>query len=68
MNVVYSPAMVKGLALKMDMFNVFNKQTVQAIDEAYNSATNVVSPTYSRVTSYTDPRSVKFTVEHNHRF
>ena len=68
MNVVYAPAMVKGLALKMDMFNVFNKQTVQAIDETYNSATNVVSPTYGRVVSYTDPRAVKFSVEYSHKF
>ena len=68
MNLVYAPAAVQGLALKMDMFNVFNKQTVQALDETYNSATNVVSPTYGRVTSYTDPRSVKFTVEYNHKF
>jgi hypothetical protein len=68
MNLVYAPAAINGLALKMDVFNVFNKQTVQAIDETYNSATNVVSPTYSRVTSYTDPRSVKFTVEYNHKF
>ncbi|WLI89993.1 TonB-dependent receptor [Massilia sp. R2A-15] len=68
MNVVYAPAMVKGLALKADVFNVFNKQTVQAIDETYNSGTNVVSPTYGRVTSYTDPRAIKFSVEYNHKF
>ena len=68
MNVVYRPDMVKGLSLKVDVFNVFNKQTVQAIDETYNSATNVISPTYGRVTSYTDPRSVRFTAEYNRKF
>lgn len=68
MNLVYRPAQVKGLALKVDVFNVFNKQGVQAQDEVRNASANLVSPTYGRVTSYTDPRSMKLTAEYNYKF
>ncbi len=67
MNLVFKPAQVKGLALKVDVFNVFNKQTVQGIYETYNTSA-LVDPQYGRVTSYTDPRSVKFTAEYNYKF
>lgn len=69
MNLSYRPAMLKGLALKVDVYNIFNKRTTQNIDEIYNvGSTEVVSPTYGRVISYTDPRSVKLGIEYNHRF
>ncbi|MFC5476790.1 TonB-dependent receptor [Massilia suwonensis] len=69
LSVAYRPAMVKGLAVKLDVFNVANKQTVQTIDETYNvGSTTDVSPTYGRVISYTAPRSVRLGVEYNHRF
>ncbi len=69
MNLAYRPAMLKGLALKVDVYNVFNKQVAQNIDETYNvNDTLAVSPTYGRVWSYTAPRAVKFGVEYNHRF
>lgn len=67
MNVVYQPMQVKGLALKFDIFNVFDNQTTQTIDEVYNSASNV-SSTYGRTLSYTSPRSMRFSVEYNHKF
>jgi len=67
-NVAYRPNFLKGLALKIDVFNVFNKQTAQTIDETYNLDGTTVSSTYGRVISYTAPRSAKFTVEYNHRF
>jgi hypothetical protein len=68
MNIVYRPVQAKGLALKMDIFNVFNKQTAQTIDETYNLNGNTISSTYGRVISYTAPRSLKFTAEYNHKF
>lgn len=67
----YMPAVVKGLALKMDVFNVFNKQTLQQIDQQYNQDDGSRSPTYATpgaFVGYTAPRSVKFTVEYNHVF
>jgi hypothetical protein len=69
MNLVYRPAFINGLSLKMDVFNVANKQTAQTIDETYNVGRTVeINPTYGRVISYTPPRAVKLTVEYNHRF
>jgi hypothetical protein len=68
MNVVFKPVQVQGLALKMDVFNLLNKQTVQAINETYNSGTGVINAGYGRVASYTDPRSIRLTAEYNHKF
>ncbi|MYN09005.1 TonB-dependent receptor [Pseudoduganella aquatica] len=68
MNLVFRPAQAKGLALKLDIFNVFNKQTEQTIDETYNLNGTTISSTYGRVISYTAPRSVKFTAEYNYKF
>lgn len=71
MDLVYKPAALKGLALKMDVFNVFNKQTVQQIDQTYNTEGGSISSTYGTpgpFVGYTQGRSVKFTVEYNHRF
>jgi hypothetical protein len=69
MNVVYRPQLVKGLAFKVDVFNVADKQTAQTMEERYNvDYAPELNPTYGRVISYTAPRSVKLTVEYNHRF
>ncbi|MES2151504.1 MAG: TonB-dependent receptor [Pseudomonadota bacterium] len=68
MNVVFRPAEMKDLALKMDVFNLANRQAIQNISEIYNANATDVSPTYGRVISYTAPRSVKLTVEFNHKF
>ncbi|MBB3121080.1 TonB-dependent receptor [Pseudoduganella violacea] len=68
MNLAYRPAMLKGLTLKLDVFNVANKQTTQNVEETYNLTGTTINPSYQRVISYTAPRSAKFTVEYNHRF
>jgi hypothetical protein len=70
-SLTYRPAMVKGLSVKVDVFNVFNKQTVQQIDQLYNSDDGSRSPTYGTpgaFVGYTAPRSARFTVEYNHAF
>lgn len=69
-SLTYAPAMMKGLAFKLDVFNVFNKQTVQQVDQQYDSGSDP-SPTYNTpgaFVGYTSPRSAKFTVEYNHKF
>ncbi|MET0268724.1 MAG: TonB-dependent receptor [Duganella sp.] len=67
-NVIYRPQLLKGLSVKVDVFNVFNKQTEQTIDETYNLNGTAISSTYGRVISYTAPRSARLTVEYNHSF
>ena len=67
-NVVYKPSNVKGLAVRMDIFNLFNKQSAQAVDEVRDVANTSVpfptSNTYGRVLSYSAPVSFRFTVEY----
>jgi hypothetical protein len=71
MDLIYKPHQVPGLALKIDVFNVFNRQTLQQIDQTYNTDTGGISPTYGTAgayVGYTAPRSMKFSVEYNHSF
>jgi hypothetical protein len=67
LNLVYQPAMVAGLALKVDVFNVFNKQVAQAVEERWNNLNNMRN-TYERTLSTTTPRYVRLTAEYNHKF
>jgi len=68
-NVTYRPAMLKGLAFKLDVFNITNRQTEQVVDETRTvDQTTTISPTYGQVVSYTAPRSIRIGVEYNHRF
>ena len=67
MNVAYSPSFLKGLVLKADVFNVFDRQVGQNMTETYNSG-NTVNPLYGGIVSYTAPRSMKLTAEYNYKF
>lgn len=67
LNVVYRPAFLKGLSLKIDVFNVFNDQSVQKVVERYNT-NNARYALYEAPLAYTAPRSAKFTAEYNYRF
>ncbi|MBY0572108.1 MAG: TonB-dependent receptor [Undibacterium sp.] len=67
MNLVYRPQMLKDFAFRLDVFNLTDRQTVQALNETYNSG-NAVNSGYGRVASYALPRSVRFTAEYNKKF
>ena len=67
MNVVYHPASVTGLALKVDLFNVFDKQITQSVEERWNQG-NGMRSTYERTLSTTTPRYVRLTAEYIHKF
>ncbi len=67
LNVVYRPAMLAGLSLKADLFNVFNSQTIQNQEERWNLA-NAPRTTFGRTLSTTTPRYVRLTAEYNHKF
>jgi outer membrane receptor protein involved in Fe transport len=65
----YSPAYVKGLAFKVDVFNALNSQTALSRTSIYDAGDEtVIAPTYGRLSGYQSPRSAKFTVEYNHKF
>ncbi|MDB5916908.1 MAG: hypothetical protein JWR40_1142, partial [Massilia sp.] len=69
LNLAYRPVQLKGLALKVDVFNVLNKQVAQTVEEQYNvNYDPQLNPTYGRVISYTAPRSVRLTAEYNYKF
>jgi hypothetical protein len=67
MNLVYRPEQLKGLALKLDVFNVLNDQQVLKLNEQYNSGVNR-STTFNSVQSYSAPRSARVSAEYNYRF
>jgi hypothetical protein len=66
-NIVFQPTQVKGLKLRIDVFNVFNRQSALAISEIHESANDPSSllPTYGRVISYSDPRAVRLTAQYD---
>jgi hypothetical protein len=68
MNLVYSPAAVNGLSLKLDVFNVANKQTPQAIEDTHENGDGTIFNRYGSVLSYTAPRAARFTIEYNRKF
>jgi hypothetical protein len=67
LNLAYKPAAVKGLQLRVDVFNVFNRQAVQNVEERYNSGT-AISSTYETPLSLTSPRSVRLMASYDHKF
>lgn len=70
MNFVYKPEKVKGLALKVDVFNLFNKQHIEAFEETFNTGGygSPILSTYGRVLSYSDPRTVRLSAEYTYKF
>ena len=67
LNVVYRPTFFKGLALKVDVFNVLNDQNVQKVYERYN--TNQARYALYEAQIYRSaPRSARFSAEYNIRF
>jgi hypothetical protein len=68
-SLTYAPTALKGLALKVEIFNVFNSQRPLTEDSGYDEGDQtVISPNYRQVTSYQTPRTAKFTVEYNKKF
>ena len=66
LNIKFEPSFLPGLRLQADMFNVFNRQVAEVIEERFNNG----GPrnTYGAVQSYSAPRSVKFTVAYDKKF
>ncbi|RJG09545.1 hypothetical protein D3872_22155, partial [Massilia cavernae] len=69
LNVEYRPSMVKGLSLRMDVFNVTDTQVVTSVSEARNVRGNTrIASAYESPLSYSTPRSVKFTAAYDIKF
>jgi hypothetical protein len=67
LNVAYRPNAVPGLQARVDVFNVFNSQTLENVSEAYNNG-SAKSSTYELPISYTAPRSVRLSVSYDKKF
>jgi outer membrane receptor protein involved in Fe transport len=69
-NIVYTPSFAKGLKLKLDVLNVFNRQAIEVIEERYNTpgGASTVWNRYATVESYNAPRSMKLTVTYDQKF
>ena len=68
MNLVYSPKALDGLSLKLDVFNIANKQTAQTIEDQRENDDGTIFSRYNSVLSYTAPRSARFSIEYNKKF
>jgi outer membrane receptor protein involved in Fe transport len=69
LNFAYKPSALKGFGLKVDVFNVFNRQSVEAVEERRHArGSSVVNTTYGIVQSYTAPRAVKLTASYDYKF
>jgi len=67
LNAVYKPKFAPGLSLRVDVYNVLNDQSVQKVNERYN--TNAARyALYEMGTYFTAPRAAKFTAEYNYKF
>lgn len=66
LNAAYMPNWAPGLAFKVDVFNVLNKQVAQNVTEiGENGGVNVVYSSRDRVISYGAPRYVRFTINYD---
>ncbi|MEO8056994.1 MAG: TonB-dependent receptor [Burkholderiales bacterium] len=66
-NAVYQPTFVKGLKLRVDVFNLFNRQSALAIRETHEPTgdSSSVLSTYGSVISYSAPRYVKLSASYD---
>ncbi len=69
LNVTYRPAMLKNLSLKLDVFNALNTQRATARQETYDDgSTNEIADNYDEARTLQASRTLKFSVEYNHKF
>ena len=70
MNVGYRPVALPGFQIKVDVFNMFNRQSIETVEERYNApqGSTAVWSRYGHVESYTAPRSVKISASFDYKF
>ncbi len=67
LNFSYLPKFLPGVKFKADVFNVFNRQVAEVVEERKNQGTGLRS-TYQAVQSYSAPRIVKLTIAYDKKF
>jgi hypothetical protein len=66
LSVAYTPRWATGLTAKMDVFNLFNKQEIVAVeDRAEDPATGVPAPSYLVPRAFQAPRYFQFSVQYD---
>jgi hypothetical protein len=68
LNLTYSPQLVKGLALKIDVFNLADTQTVLTRREQREGGDGHILSNYGEVRNTAPARSVKLTMEYKRKF
>jgi len=68
MNLSYQPLAIKGLSLKIDVFNVFDSRTFNSESSGSNSGSGNISPTYLQGGNRIGARSARLTAEYNYKF
>ncbi len=67
LNVAYKPSMVPGLQVRLDVFNVANRQAVESVTEAYNTEDSI-SSLYETPLSFSVPRYARISVMYDKKF
>ncbi|WMW81511.1 TonB-dependent receptor [Undibacterium cyanobacteriorum] len=68
LNLSYQPSAIKGLNLKLDVFNVFDSRTINSENSGSNSGSGNISPTYRQGGSRIGARAARLTAEYNYKF
>lgn len=68
MSFTYRPQEIKGFAFRLDIFNLFNAQTVEVVQERSETTSGTPRNFAGRVISYTAPRSMKLTASYDMKF
>jgi len=66
MSARYTPTWAPGLNVGLNVYNVFNRQSIANVNELYNQGTtSTINANWGRVQSYTTPRYVEFQLRYD---
>lgn len=68
LNLAYKPEFLQGWVARMDVFNVLNRQSAQAIYEYYEDGAGGFDNQYGRPIAFTAPRSVRVSIAYERKF
>jgi hypothetical protein len=68
LNLSYQPQWMKGLSLKVDLFNLLDRRTINTINDKSNNDTGKLPNTYGQGGTLMSPRSARLTAEYNYKF